>query len=68
MIEIWAESVRFNAASQRLANQARMIFLKNGWFSDLEKLEIWKQVNRQKYDQDSSYQNQNTKYGKTRAP
>ena len=38
MIEIQAESARFNT-SQKLANQARMI-LKKGWFPDFKILEI----------------------------
>ena len=50
MTEICAESIRFNT-SQRLADQARML-LKKGWFSNLEILEIYQQVNREKYQQD----------------
>ena len=53
MIEIWAESARFNITSQKLADQARII-LKKGWFSDLEILEIYEQVNREENQQDST--------------
>ena len=49
IIEIRAESTRFNT-SQRLVDQLRII-LKKGWFSDLEMLEMCKQVNRKEYQQ-----------------
>ena len=49
MMKIWAESVKFDK-SQRLSNQATMI-LKKGFISDCEILEIYGQVNREKYDQ-----------------
>ena len=40
MIQIWAESPKFNTTCQRLANQVRLIFEK-GWFSDFKTLEIY---------------------------
>ena len=43
MINIWGEFYRFKT-SQRLAGQAWMI-IKQGWFSDLEILEIHQQIN-----------------------
>ena len=39
MIEIWQECSTFQTTSQRLADQVRTI-TKNGWFSELELLEI----------------------------
>ena len=51
MIEIWAECTWFNTRSQRFADQARKI-LKKGWFSDLEILEIYQQINREIYQQE----------------
>ena len=44
MIEIWAESDRFNITIQRLTDQASTI-LKKGWFSGLQILERCKKVN-----------------------
>ena len=41
MIEIWQECAKFQATSQRLDNQVRII-IKKGWFSDIEILEIHK--------------------------
>ena len=67
MKEIWAESARFNRTTQRLADQARII-LKKGWISDLEVLEICKQVNTEEYSQDSPFPNRNTKCWKKEPP
>ena len=50
MIEILTESARFNATSQRLADQARKIS-KKGWFSDAKMLETCEQVNREDFKQ-----------------
>ena len=50
MIEIWAESSRFNMTSQRFSDEAGII--KKGHFSDLEILEIGEQVNSEEYEQD----------------
>ena len=44
MIEIETESIRFNTR----------IILKKEWFSDFEILEIWGQVNSEKYEKDLS--------------
>ena len=49
MTEIWLNPLSFYTASQRLADQAKMI-LKKGWFSDLEILEIY-QLNREEYQE-----------------
>ena len=43
------------------------MILKKGWFSDLEILEICKQVNWEEYEQNPPHPNRNTKYWKTRA-
>ena len=43
MIEIWTEFDRFKAIDQKLADQV-MTITKNGWFSDLEILEIHQQI------------------------
>ena len=49
---IYEKGYRINllnlTASQRLANQARMI-LKKDWFSDLQILKIFWQVNREEF-------------------
>ena len=50
MIEIRTEFGRFKATSQRLADQFRTI-TKNGWFSNLEILEIHQQMYRQTHEQ-----------------
>ena len=50
MIEIWTEFVRFKMTNQRLTDQVRTI-TKNGWFSDLEILEIHQQIYRQTHQQ-----------------
>ena len=49
MIEIWQECSTFQKTSQRLADQVRTI-TKNGWFSDLELLEIHKKTPKQNYN------------------
>ena len=46
MIEIWTEFGGFKATNQRIADQVWTI-AKNGWFSDLEILEIHQQIYRQ---------------------
>ena len=51
MIEIWQECAIFQTISQGLAEQVRMI-IKEGWFSDLEILEIHQQINRESSQQD----------------
>ena len=50
MIEIWAESGRFDK-SKKLVDQARMI-LKKGCFFDLEILEICIHLSRAEYSQE----------------
>ena len=50
MIEFWTESAKFNT-SQRLSDQARMIFTKD-WLKNLEILKIFGQVNSEEYEQD----------------
>ena len=50
MIEILTEFARFKIANQRLAEKVRTI-TNNGWFSDLEILEIYQQIYRQTYQQ-----------------
>ena len=50
MINILAESAKFKATSQRLADQMELI-LKKGWLSDLEILEICGPVNHEEYTQ-----------------
>ena len=47
MIEYWAEFTRFMTTNKRLADQFKTIS-KNGWFSDLEILDIHQQIYRQK--------------------
>ena len=49
MMKIWIKSSKLNI-SQRLTNKARLI-LKKGWWSDLEILEICRQVNREENTQ-----------------
>ena len=49
MIKKWAESAKFEP-NQKLVEQIRL-FLKKGWLSELELLEIWGQVNREEYTQ-----------------
>ena len=44
MIEYWQEFAKFQTTSQRLANQVRT---KNGWFFDLELLEIHQEIHEQ---------------------
>ena len=44
MIEIWTELTKFKATNQKLADLVRII-TKNGCFSDLEILEIHRQIN-----------------------
>ena len=46
MIEIWQECTSFQTTSQRLADQVRTI-IKEGWFSDLEILEIHQKINNE---------------------
>ena len=46
MLEIWQELSNFQTTSQRLADQVRTI-IKNGWFSDLEIIEIHQKINDQ---------------------
>ena len=46
MIEIWQECASFQTTSQRLADQVRTI-MKNGWFSDLEILDIHQKTQSQ---------------------
>ena len=53
MIEIWAESIRYNTISQRLVDQARMI-LKKGWLSDFEILEMYTHLSCEEYEQEPS--------------
>ena len=67
IIEIWANSARFNTTSQRPANPARMI-LKKGCLFDLQMLEIRVQNNLLRISTRSSDSNQNTKYGKAEVP
>ena len=50
MIEIWTEFARFKATNQSLADKVRTI-TKNGWFSDLEILEIHQQIYWQTHQQ-----------------
>ena len=50
MIEIWIEFARFIKTNQRRADQVRII-TKNGWFSDLEILDIHQQIYWQTYQQ-----------------
>ena len=52
MIEIGTYFTRFKTRNQRLVDQFRTI--KNGWFSDLEKLEIHRQIYRQTHQQTSN--------------
>ena len=47
MMEIWQELFNFQTTSQRLADQVRTI-MKNGWFSELEIIEIHQKI----YDQE----------------
>ena len=49
MIDIWQECAKFQTTSQRLADQVRTI-IKNGWFSDLELLEILQKTHKQNYN------------------
>ena len=65
MIEIWTEFGRFKVTNQRLADQARKI-TKNGWFSDLEILEIHKQIYRQAHQQTTAHSNRDDKYKKAK--
>ena len=44
MIEIWQECASFQRTRQKLADQVRTI-KNNGWFSDLEILEIHEKTN-----------------------
>ena len=46
MREIWTGFGRFKTTNQRLADQVRTV-TKNGWFSDLEILEIHQQIYKQ---------------------
>ena len=48
MMEIWTESAKFNAATQRFANQARLILSKD-WLSEIVK--ICEIVNREEHTQ-----------------
>ena len=50
MMDIWEECACFTTTSQILADQSRII-IKKGWFSDLEILEIYQQINRETYQQ-----------------
>ena len=43
MMDNWVESAKFKTSNERFAHQTKMI-LKKGWFSNLEILEICKQV------------------------
>ena len=52
MIEIWGECARFQTISQNLADQVSTIIIKNVWFSDLEILEMYQQINREPSQQD----------------
>ena len=67
MIEIWTEFGRFKATSQRLANQVRTI-TKNGWFSDLEILEIYSQIYKQTHQQTSNTVPETLNTGKPETP
>ena len=46
MMEIWQELSNFQTTSQRLAEKVRTI-MKNGWFSELEIIEIHQKINDQ---------------------
>ena len=61
MMEIYQEHSNFQTTSQRLADQVRTI-IKNGWFSDLEKIEIHQKIN----DQQSSNNTLYIKYKQTK--
>ena len=54
------KSALFDTISQRLDDQVRII-LKKGWFSDFEVLEIYQQINREDYEQDSIRENHDWK-------
>ena len=49
MIEIWQECANFPTLSQNLADQVRTI-IKEGWFPNLEKLEIHQKTHTQNYN------------------
>ena len=59
MTEIWTEVGRFKVTNQRLADQVRTI-TKNDWFSDLEIVEIHKQI-RKKHQQTPTTVNETIK-------
>ena len=67
MIEIWTEFGRFKTTNQRLADQVRTI-TKNGWFSDLEILEIHLQICRQTHQQTPNTVTMTQNSGKPETP
>ena len=64
MIEIWQECASFQTISQRLADQVRTI-IKEGWFSDLEILEIYQKINN---EQDSNTVSDTSRINKEKQP
>ena len=67
MIEIWAEFGRFKTKNKRLADQDKTI-IKNGWFFDLEILEIHQQIYRQTHQQTPNTTTEILNSGKTDTP
>ena len=67
MIEIWPEFSKFRATNQRLADQVRSI-TKNGWFSDLETLEIHQQIYRHTHQQTPNTVTETINTGKPEIP
>ena len=67
MIKIWTKFVRFKATNQRLADQFRTI-TKNGWFFDLEILEIHQQIYRQTHQQTPTTVTEAKNTGKPETP
>ena len=67
MIEIWTEFGRFKVTNQRLDEQVRTI-TKNGWFSDLKKVEIHQQIYRQTHRQNPNTVTETINTGKPQTP
>ena len=66
-VEIWTEFGKFKTTNQRLADQVRTI-TKNGWFYDLEILEIHQEIYRQAHQQTPITENQTINTGKSKTP
>ena len=67
MIEIWTEFGWFKITNQRFADQVRTI-KKNGWFSNLEILEIHQQIYRQTHQQTLNTVTETLNTGKPETP